>query len=623
MRRAIATAGKRHEVTLNAKKYAIVGPVREQPASEFAANINIGRPQDDSRENASFWSMASWTGGLGIQYGDFREHQGRFWNGDGADTRFANQLTLGPLVSSHGSVTTGTSLLTYGSAHFYEYKNLLYLSVGDRVYRNDSGTTWNQVLDMGSNQAGPLISFYASDGTEYLYAGVGIGDTAGSSYSDTGDSGDWTTIVGTGNQGALISAVEYDRKLVIGTALGIRYTTAADTWTNLVTFSRAVRAMVSFLNRAGDPTIFTYDAQGKIHEVDFWSRQVYPVEVGLTRNTNEEVPYNGRGMIVWNQALYISNHGGVTKVNPDLSFQAVGPDRDQGMPSGFGKYMGFFAQTPAFLFGFRSRKAGESTDSAILCYTGIGWHILARTTATIRGMYVSQGSPQYLYWAEAENNTSVTIKRIRLAVGNENPVNDTTYTYAASNYLVTPWVDLGFFDLNKVLLRMSIDAQALSTDETVAVGYQLDGASSDSDAFTSLGTFSGSTTTLDFGSGAGIAAKSIRFKFTLARGSTNTNTPKVRSIKLQFLVTPDYRAQKAFAISIGETRHLRGSPKLPAEDILEELKTAYDANTLVTFQHGSDASTYVKVVSIPVQVYDTAGNDREGTVTVQVLEPLT
>ncbi len=66
----------------------------------------------------------------------------------------------------------------------------------------------------------------------------------------------------------------------------------------------------------------------------------------------------------------------------------------------------------------------------------------------------------------------------------------------------------------------------------------------------------------------------------------------------------------------------RGAPKADAATIISELKTAYNADTLVTYQYGSEASTYVKVVTYPFVQYDKEDGRRGGRVTVQVLEPL-
>ena len=87
-------------------------------------------------------------------------------------------------------------------------------------------------------------------------------------------------------------------------------------------------------------------------------------------------------------------------------------------------------------------------------------------------------------------------------------------------------------------LEMEIFARALTAvDETVLVEYALNGSTS----YTTLGTFTNAVSRLKWASGVGITFTSIRFRFTLTRGTTVTKTPIVHAIVFKYLKVPTWR----------------------------------------------------------------------------------
>jgi len=93
-----------NKVTLNGVDYAIRGPVRQQPASEFQAGLRTGSPQYDNREGASFRNYNDFRGGLGVRIGDVREFPDRFWSSRAIRTWDSVQdITLAPLLTETAS----------------------------------------------------------------------------------------------------------------------------------------------------------------------------------------------------------------------------------------------------------------------------------------------------------------------------------------------------------------------------------------------------------------------------------------------------------------------------------------------------------------------------------------
>src|SRR3990167_5304404 len=197
-------------VTLNALRYAVTSHITEDNANEFAAVINQTPPQYDARQPPiSTFTMNSWTGGLGIKWADFREHQGRFYYGSDIDTRFANQLTLGPLLTdASGSLTSGSNNTTTTPSCYCFFNGKEYFAVRDKVWSWDA-TTLTEVLDVGTATVNSLAKFTNAAGVSQIYAFL-----QGSNafyFSDTGDNADWAQ--GTSTLG--IFGLSYDGHFII------------------------------------------------------------------------------------------------------------------------------------------------------------------------------------------------------------------------------------------------------------------------------------------------------------------------------------------------------------------------------------------------------------------------
>ena len=147
--------------------YAVTDAVRSRTASEFAPKLTTGKPQYDSRTQSSYLAMTSWTPGLGVFIADHREDQGRFWDSNGMDTRFANQMTLGPLVTTITSTASlGTALDNGGIATFYEYLAVVYCAIGDKVFRGlevDGATGRDCRRVLGPEQAESVCTHIVAD----------------------------------------------------------------------------------------------------------------------------------------------------------------------------------------------------------------------------------------------------------------------------------------------------------------------------------------------------------------------------------------------------------------------------------------------------------------------------
>ena len=632
----------RNRVTLNSKNYAIIGGAQTEQATEFAPQFTIGEETYSRRENVSQLVMSSWTGGIGIRRAPSAEALGRYFYGETIDGRFANQLILGPLVANAStSLTTGSNNTTTTPASYVYFNGKEYFAVRDKVWSwVVATTTLAEVLDVGTSTVNSLSVFVNSSGVAQIYAFL----TSGAFYfSDTGDSADWTQ--GTSTLG--LTGLQYDTHFIIAggtdTAYQIDTADTADgslaSYTtlfltgNATSIASAPRRMILFRNAQGEIVPYVMlafgtgtSAFGQLYVMDYYARtlrplNVAPVQLGFNDST---------WATVWNDALYYADVRGHVYKYDVTTYQDVGLTTDQGpavITLSQGSYVHHLTSTPRFLYFMATSSdvvVGGGAD--IFSHNGIGNHPIAGTVGGDRGMFRSEVTPGRIYYVTSNNASGGTAHQLGYfteAVAG-NPINDSSYTYATGGYIITPWYDLGFANLDKTLLRLTIDGENLTADEKVTVTYQINNTGADdfTTGATALTAFTATNTSVSFGSGAGIAARQVRFKIALARGGTTTLTPIVRALVLDFQVRPDYRAVKTFTVSVDETIALRGAPEISASDLVGELKTAFNTDTLLDFQHGDDTAIKVQVVSWPYVLYDEEDNTRDGTIQVQVLEPI-
>jgi hypothetical protein len=213
--------------------------------------------------------------------------------------------------------------------------------------------------------------------------------------------------------------------------------------------------------------------------------------------------------------------------------------------------------------------------------------------------------------------------RMDLQVDLRNPEVD-TLNYEGTNDIadhITPWFDAGQNEIDKTAIRVRIDCTGMSSDETVKVEYAVDYSSSyNASAFTV--TADGVTTNTfptlaNNNVEAGTAFRAIRFKLTLNRGSTATNTPNVKSISLEW--RRKIPVKWGFSIDIDHRERIEGrSP----ETQLNDLRTAIESGTLVELVYRSrdDNAENYYVDIITAEIIEETGNEFEGVTRLMASE---
>lgn len=622
------------QVKLGSNWYCIEGGVNVQGATEMAPKIVLGDESYDRRENTSILPLENWSGGQGQLKGKTKEILGTYWHGKDVDARFPNQLTLGPLAEDLKTGLATRALVTTDRAYFATFGGKDYFALADRVWQNNSGTV-TEVLDIGNGPIGGMTTYVAnSDGTARIYV---FSVTENFRYSTDGST--WSNSGLRGRMG-----FEYERHLLVvdrdGTTFGgvdksLNGTSfvSGDPIFNLKSPATILVNGIVYKNARGRliPYVWVVDTSGSLTSglwsVDFDAKKGYPISLGRLPRRGYRLNEPGFGMCVWNDSLYVSDSNVVLRYDPQGNTAPVGP-REHGLPAGYG-YFGQLFDTPRFLYAC----VGSGSTHGIMAFNGNGWHMIYTSTTPIRGIYVSTvHDPARLYFIEGGDGETATtkIRYITLSAESENPILDSNYKYAASGYLITPWFDGGYHNLTKTLKRVTLIGENLSSDEKVTITYQTNySGGGDGGTWTDIESgsndFTASGQEKEFGSsGVGVACKAFRFKIALARGSTNTKTPIVHAIVLDYQVRVRFRSVRTFIVDIGRTvREAIGRRvgSVRPDEIVSELKTAFDSETDVMFQYGNDTAVPVEVISIPHVVYHD-GRDKDGSVQVQVMETI-
>jgi hypothetical protein len=255
--------------------------------------------------------------------------------------------------------------------------------------------------------------------------------------------------------------------------------------------------------------------------------------------------------------------------------------------------------------------------SSILGYDERGWETkwLASTAGRgIDSISVNNSYDDYrMWWGFNDRVYYMTMPSDII-----NPSEVSNFAYSESGVHETPWVNAGQSEVDKLALKLKIEVQDASSDETVRVEYATDY----SESYSTLGTItSDGITTYQFASGAGVTFRSIKFKITFARASGLTNklkSPDVVSMTLEF--RKKLPAKWGHQARINLNKAYKGKS---SKDLRSSLVSAIESTTLVEFTFRDDSggtrNYYVDVVS--ASGIEGTGYDERGSSTVNLVEP--
>ena len=385
-----------------------------------------------------------------------------------------------------------------------------------------------------------------------------------------------------------------------------------------------VSDLVVYVDASNNPILYAVTIVG-LYGHDNANTRFVATALGLPRH-----PDNGRGSVVFRESLYIPSGLTIYKYqinNNSAVISNIGLDRDDGLhATEVGPITSLVATQNEIIATVGGSTAGDADNATpdIYSWDTLGWQNITLGEGAGGGndtivMYVSDDNSAYrLYWG-----IEASVRYIDLPRYHNNPKRITSYTYAASGRLFTPWFTAGQSEVSKLAVRLRADAQDMTANETFTIARALDfSGTSGLGAFTNLGSTitSNGVTTFDFPDSTtptGTVFRAIRFRVTAARGSTNTLSPDMLALTLEYRKKLDVKYGHTFEVDLHEEYGGRSVNELRAA-----LIAALESATLVEFTFRSDDGNtrnyYVDVVALGGLEY--SGLDERGTVQVTVIE---
>ena len=638
-----------NEIFLNGVYYPTTRPVRSTLASIYPAKVVIGDTTKDSQLRSSIIAWSDWRGGIGINRMEGAGEVNRAWYST-CQLRYKNHLVLPGLTTvttapSHGFADASIGAInTYGGEVYAGWNGTTSEAAQIFKYANASDS-WGSALDTTADQITDSVVFTNASGTSYLV--FAHYDANGSGYTYY-DGSSWTSNDSKDTQFLTV----WDERLWGISSVGqLWYSIAIGTEVDdamLPVPDGSVTSLFVARNAMGIPVIYCSTTEGLyMHNSDnaMWEK----TQMDFPRH-----PDNGKGSVTWRDSVYIPSGNGIYKYingNNAAVITIVGPDRDDGLPSGKrGSIRQMVGSHNELLVGIDAAAAPLSVastslpyqwtshhgarvidpttgKSTMLGYNDMGWEVKWQSTnegVGFESMHVSDAYSAYrVYWG---HNNNVYFMELPKDIINPSEVG--RFSYALSGTHETPWFNAGQSEIKKLALNLRIEAQGLSSNEKIWVEYATDYNESYTDAVkfldsTAMEAASG-TYTYTFGSKVGTTFRAIKFRLTLYRDTATTtgqekyNTPDVISLTLEFRKKID--AKWGHTVDVDLTREYKGnSPK----DLRSNLISAIESDTLVEFTFRSDdggtRNYYVDVVGASGMEF--TGLDERGSTTIQVVEP--
>lgn len=417
--------------------------------------------------------------------------------------------------------------------------------------------------------------------------------------------------------------VEWDAKLFKIDSTGqLAYSTDGTTWTNngkIKLGDDYVKSLFIYRDADGAEIIYAGTRKG-LYAHDYTNAKFIETELSLPDH-----PTCGMGTTRWRDASYISAGLDVHKYISarTATISSVGLDEDDGLPS---EYLG---EITRLIKGYKEFYAlvdagyvAGTGYSSVMARNDSGWQckwLSGTADKSIKCGLVSS-THDYRFWFGTDNK----IYRITLNRSSRNPKKLSSYTYGSAGVHYTPWFDANWVGV-KLALSLEVFCDDMTANETVTPSYRIDHVNTDIGtgwtALTAITSDGLTTYTLPTtASGAGISFKAIQFKFALARGGTNTNSPIIRYIKLKYLKILEDKWGWQATVDCSQKPDYKG--RTPRQ-LDAALKTIVEKDTLVEFTFRNESGgTYTQKVKVANCVgVERTGEDWRSHYLIGIVEP--
>lgn len=635
-----------NEIYLGGTYYPLNRPVQSVLASIYPSKVTIGDTTRDSNLRSSIIAWSDWRGGIGVERMQGPADADRAWHST-CNLRHRHHLVLPALSAATTAELSDGTAITGAITFIQDLGTELYAGYGNTpYYYSEGGDHWTQVTSSSSAYsfpATPTDSITVSmAGTDYIV----VAHEGGYSYFSSA-----TTVVNKTTDARFLSFWD-DRLWGIDKSGQLWYTLTigGDTVEDALLPVQEEYVTDLFVARdaAGEQILYAATKVG-----------LFAHDVGNTRwvETQFQLPFhqfNGTGSVRWRDSIYNPSGLGIYKYingSNNAVVTVMGPDRDDGLPATYrgtikklvGTHTELIAAVDAttapgaqaatdipFQYGASAGLSGHSAQviadssgqSSIVAWNDTGWETKwiapsSKAGKPVDKMLVSNaGKGDYRLWWGLDGQ--VYHQLIPFDVTNPSQlvaVDGTDYAYESTGFHETPWFDAQQVEVDKLALKLKVEVEDASSDETVAVQYAIDYSTS----YTSLGTISSSgTTTYTFGSGVGVSFRSIKFKLTLSRGSDTSKSPDIVSTTLEF--RKKLEAKYGHTVEVDLNNTYKGKD---AKQLRNALVSSIESNLLQEFTFRDDGggtrNYYVDVTSATGIEY--TGYDERGSSRITLVEP--
>lgn len=348
----------------------------------------------------------------------------------------------------------------------------------------------------------------------------------------------------------------------------------ATSWADL-SFSGAIKCgsantrITNLINYGEDGELYVLkeDEIGRINSDDKY------ITLPISEMRNVASWRNGKAALHHGVYLWLSMLDGYLERYYEGRLDDYGPNRDEGLPSGYEGVVAHLVGFPGRFFA--AINAGAYGYSSVLCQNGTGWHpIYVSDTlgGRINQLHIQSipGDPErFRLWVAQETN----IFALPLAL---DPLKDSEYEYTSSGHLVSSWFYGGMKDLRKFWHSLSVFAENLSSDHYYSkVYYQVDTETS----WTEIGTYDTEPLEeIDISEDDDVTGRRFRYKIELSTDDDG-ETPEVQAVLIDVVerVPPKDGFQIRFLVEDTE-RDLNGNiTGLSAKDVRDQLNTWRDS----------------------------------------------
>ena len=514
-----------------------------------------------------------------------------------------------------------TSQTTSTSVKFCNFNGELYCAFDDKLL----------ILDETNSRFKPINT--SITGTWVLAASVTalVTSVGNSMYAVAGDGQNYyhvtTAGVVTAKNKAMTHALHHNQKLYLMDSAGLLSVSAdpnggAPTWAD-----KSSLADVGLADNDVQNIIETRDVAGtyQLYAVSKKGLHVWASGDNLWLETDfqfSDHPQGGQGVCVWQGALYISAGLEIKRyvIQDTASITPVGLNLSDGLPGKVrGRIKKLVNEDNEMFSVVDASGVSAANYSCIYRYNGRGWHMAAEGAAgkVMNEMIVSSAGSEYRAYYDYDG----LLYHINLQRDVQKPKQISAYTYAAAGIHYTPNFDAGAVSFPKTAKKLTLFCEGLSANETITVSYRIDHADTTLEGnWTALGSaiVADGQTELELASGAGLVFYSIQFKFALARGGTNTNSPIMMAATLSYSKRGVRKRAFDFTISTAEASKVSSTPKA----LYDLLQTAIDLKTFPAFTFRGDGSSadllYVQILNY--RGWTNAARNWEGEFYLQLVE---